>query len=593
MRSYDFIQKFGGITIRREEGIYVKLRRWEGVYLFAVNADKRTLYYSDIEALVLEGARGRAIWVSLAAGQNIVYGLFFGEEMPPGARYNPSMGAYDIFLAPIEEIVAPRGGRNPIIDVLAAAGVQVTEADLKQAMLSNARPARALSKILHDRGQKVDPDVLSRVGGLFRLMRYRLEERDRIDWHAGDFGDHGSCFWGSKTSDRMNLQTDPSFRAYVVFDGERGVGRCLSLQIGEGRLYFNMYGLSLTEFSVLFNLNGTEVFPVTANYTGNAFYLNRREVNGEVNALYTLPAEIVRFDDKDIKIARSVCVHCGGAAAEHTTPVGVVCQRCINHFVQCHFCGEYYPPVETINDAVHVLPVVPGINVCRSCAGSARFTALREGGVWRAAVIEELLERIGDTLPDVRAICGLHNPAECPRCIAAMAADDRRELADEIELVASEIWAMSKAHQWPRDLDVTAYCRDALAQIRTARSAGLARSAAAIARAWRRVHDMIEDMPEALAAQVYLPTPKLVQPEFEMSADGLVRLIDRVAEFRADSRLYRPSREEVQAMFLHVQRTVMALARVQEKTALQRWALRYLDEQAGILFASLSMRESE
>jgi hypothetical protein len=36
----------------------------------------------------------------------------------------------------------------------------------------------------------------------------------------------------------------------------------------------------------------------------------------------------------------------------------------------------------------------------------------------------------------------------------------------------------------------------------------------------------------------------------------------------------------------------MALARVQEKTALQRWALRYLDEQAGILFASLSMRES-
>lgn len=128
-----------------------------------------------------------------------------------------------------------------ILQMLDSAGIQIELDELVQAvMASKARPARAISKLLHDRGYKADEQLLSRIGSLLKLAEYRLEERPAIDWIAGDFGDRGSCFWGSHATSRDNLAFGaPGFRAFVVYNGGAALPAACRLRLTGG-------GFSLT-----------------------------------------------------------------------------------------------------------------------------------------------------------------------------------------------------------------------------------------------------------------------------------------------------------------------------------------------------------
>lgn len=251
-----------------------------------------------------------------------------------------------------------------ILQMLDSAGIQIELDELVQAvMASKARPARAISKLLHDRGYKADEQLLSRIGSLLKLAEYRLEERPAIDWIAGDFGDRGSCFWGSHATSRDNLAFGaPGFRAFTVYNGDRGVARCLSFEVDGGRLFFNFYNLSLAEFRYLLGRAGWELYPVDARYAGRAFYLNGgREVG--VNALFTKPVEVLKIAPDYVEEIEHLCAVCCSPRATHQTSVGLVCVDCFaTQFQRCYVCEMMHP----IADIANALP--SAYCVCRNCS---------------------------------------------------------------------------------------------------------------------------------------------------------------------------------------------------------------------------------
>lgn len=78
---------------------------------------------------------------------------------------------------------------------------------------------------------KVDGQNLERlceIGARYRAYSFRFDVTDRFDWRNGDYGDQGSCFWGSHTPARVYHLPKlgaVSLRTYKPGTSE-GNGRC-------------------------------------------------------------------------------------------------------------------------------------------------------------------------------------------------------------------------------------------------------------------------------------------------------------------------------------------------------------------------------
>ena len=180
-----------------------------------------------------------------------------------------------------------------------------------------------------------------------------------IDWHAGDFGDGGSCYWGDRSGAREAISNSPLHGAIQVWttDGREGVGRCW-FQTDRNRNYialWNRYGaVRLTAIatavqSILGYSHVAEVCPRTGNNDMDRYMLY---LNGDCMVLsnaewvgndITIEIEnIQRYYDYD----NEECERCGGMYdPDVLTDVrggGMWCPTCRNeHAHLCEYCEQY------------------------------------------------------------------------------------------------------------------------------------------------------------------------------------------------------------------------------------------------------------
>ncbi len=114
---------------------------------------------------------------------------------------------------------------------------------------------KRIAKFFASCGVKLKPDSLGMIGDLARSYcpkshkyRYDVVTNGGFDWNSGDFGDHGSCYWGCHSKCRHQLRSQHNafaLRWYDVTasaDNPRGVGRCWVVVQDGVAFLFNYYG---------------------------------------------------------------------------------------------------------------------------------------------------------------------------------------------------------------------------------------------------------------------------------------------------------------------------------------------------------------
>lgn len=236
---------------------------------------------------------------------------------------------------------------------------------------------------------KLPDSVKAEVGNLARRyseseVSYTFELVNRVDWRAGDFGDSGSCYWGSN-SEARNILHDNAALAIRFYNGEQGIGRAWIATIEDSMyIVFNGYGFPNPTFTIArvfaawrgltfkgigLTSNGTadgtlwidggKGYAVgapdqMADFAGHydlewddpyAYRCERcGDVLSEVNA-YSDPDGYTYCADCYYELFAD-CGHCGETVAnDYATYVDgeMICEYCLSrHYQQCEDCGEWF-----------------------------------------------------------------------------------------------------------------------------------------------------------------------------------------------------------------------------------------------------------
>lgn len=110
-------------------------------------------------------------------------------------------------------------------------------------------PKRIASFFKKQYGIKISSDDVTYLGNLAKRhchvgKTYTFDFTKCFDWMAGDFGDHGSCYWGCRNLAREALMRNGviAVRFYRGV-GREGFARAWVKPIEEGMVVFNAYGL--------------------------------------------------------------------------------------------------------------------------------------------------------------------------------------------------------------------------------------------------------------------------------------------------------------------------------------------------------------
>jgi hypothetical protein len=115
---------------------------------------------------------------------------------------------------------------------------------------------------------KLSPEQVSELGNIARrhtslAETYILDFTRLFDWNAGDFGDSGSCFWGSNSGARLmlvehgayairaykwkNLAPNPAKAGLLEYENVRGFARAWVVKLPDNKLVvYNGYGSGIT-----------------------------------------------------------------------------------------------------------------------------------------------------------------------------------------------------------------------------------------------------------------------------------------------------------------------------------------------------------
>lgn len=212
------------------------------------------------------------------------------------------------------------------------------------------------------------PEICNQIGALSVYSSVHMEISEIADWDSGDFGDDGSCFWGSNEAARLTLNEHPDFfpiklyRKSVYNDRLTGYARCWSMYRDsfDGLIIFNAYSdddkMKLTSFATLLCerfgfTNRTEIELRNFGSTTGTLYLN----SGHGIALHNGDCPLDEGDTYDFRIDcdayedeyRVSCECCGeyGNAEDMTyleMQEGYICDYCLRtRYTRCEGCGEY------------------------------------------------------------------------------------------------------------------------------------------------------------------------------------------------------------------------------------------------------------
>lgn len=220
---------------------------------------------------------------------------------------------------------------------------------------------------------KCPPEFLSALGNVARAnaieaLAYHFDFTKSIDWEAGDFGDRGSCYWGSNENAREMVEENGA--AIRFFDAnDDGIGRAWFAPYRSSLIVFNGYGFA---GDPTFRIAQIVAAYLNAGYSrvrllnnGSAYRL--LYINGSRGYIVgTDRVSDTTFVDLQWEETDPECESCGRPTSQddcHYTPDGDrVCSRCF--YEVCDYC-------ESCGDAKwrDVLVYVPseGWYVCERC----------------------------------------------------------------------------------------------------------------------------------------------------------------------------------------------------------------------------------
>jgi hypothetical protein len=205
-------------------------------------------------------------------------------------------------------------------------------------------------------GLKCPDEFVTGIGNIARRHSesnesYTFEFVNHFDWNAGDFGDRGSCYWGSNAAAKDMLRDNGGLAIRFYDANGNGYARAWLVEIEDGMfIIFNGYGfpsdstLNIARiFALYMNLNYREID--LSNAYGDTLYINGGSgfVIGKTEQIEDMDSYEFEWED----YYSYYCEHCGEHVHEDDVYYGAndlpYCQSCFYElFDNCYRCGETY-----------------------------------------------------------------------------------------------------------------------------------------------------------------------------------------------------------------------------------------------------------
>ena len=273
---------------------------------------------------------------------------------------------------------------------------------------TGAFPRRVAKFYWVNYGLKLPSALVSNIGNVAR--DHTMSETDvtfdfvtDIDWESGDFGDDGSCYWGSQTGSRLMVEANGlAMRFFYAPDSDHGIARAWLAALPDRYHDVNYY--------VVFNGYGfggdptLRIAQILARFVEGE-YRQVRIVNTDlsINGGYVgyavgkpdqLPAHHGAVDFGWETISVSICYNCGDVISEgdeyYAPDDETYCDYCFHElFTTCSRCGrthdnEYTTYIEAeeqdvcsncldryyseCEDCYTHFPKQEGVRYCENCA---------------------------------------------------------------------------------------------------------------------------------------------------------------------------------------------------------------------------------
>jgi len=230
---------------------------------------------------------------------------------------------------------------------------------LKEEMISlfmgqeNIRPMKAIKKLIEKRLEiKISNEKMGELSKIYAEnlspnLQLTLEITAKIDWRAGEFSDHNSCYWGHRKMAKEVLLENGG-RAIKIFS-QQGNSRCWAYPVGKfSFVLFNMYSSShlrledvariLTQhyYKKGIKLGYTEVKFSVKNDAENLMY-----INNNYGILISNDPELLA-ENEIIIDPTFYCSECGEKidwSSYGYTQYEVFCEECKESPYYCERCG--------------------------------------------------------------------------------------------------------------------------------------------------------------------------------------------------------------------------------------------------------------
>jgi len=232
---------------------------------------------------------------------------------------------------------------------------------------------------------KMPSSILSQIGNIAKdhssdIATYEFDFTDTFDWQSGDYGDSGSCYWGSYSSAKELLSSNGGL-AIRFYKDNQGYGRAWIMPHNECYYLFNGYGLQLVSIarilSSFLNLSYKAIRISAIRY----IYINggNQYVVGDVSAIADITSYHINVDGDIEDEDNRQCDCCDDTYhyddMYYTEDDYCLCESCYTHeTTTCYDCNCTYWHdddmrfIENINSNVCESCYEQSYSMCDSCA---------------------------------------------------------------------------------------------------------------------------------------------------------------------------------------------------------------------------------
>jgi len=212
-------------------------------------------------------------------------------------------------------------------------------------------PKRIAKYYFKEHGLKFPQSQLAALGQLARshsseTKTYTFELANQIDWQDGDFGDGGSCWWGSYSGSRVMWDANNGLSIRFYDESGDGYARAWVMEI-DTELYTVMNGYGLSTLQI------TRIFAQFTGLTYKQIHLHNSAssslwINGSMGYIVGKFEVINEIESHDFDMEGEdayTCHSCGRLIDENDRFVGAddndYCEGCYYEiFDSCEHCGS-------------------------------------------------------------------------------------------------------------------------------------------------------------------------------------------------------------------------------------------------------------